>query len=128
KRRLPAFSGEWETKKVGDVVEKFVGGGTPSRRIPAYWGNGIPWVTVKDFSTFDPLRSQESITKKGLESSASHLIPKGIVITATRMALGKAVRYEIDVCINQDLKALFPKPVLSSHFLYYWFRLHGRSI
>lgn len=128
KKRLPGFSGEWVVKRLGDVIEKFIGGGTPSRSNPQYWGDEIPWVTVKDFATFNPRYSQEAITKVGLQNSASHLIPRGTLITSTRMALGKAVVYEVNVAINQDLKALFPKPVLAMQYLYFWFQYYGQSI
>ncbi|CAN5290844.1 restriction endonuclease subunit S [soil metagenome] len=128
KRRLPGFSGEWETKRLGEVVERIVGGGTPSRANPAYWGNEIPWVTVKDFATFDPQQTQESITEVGLKHSASNLIPKGTLITSTRMALGKAVIYEVDVSINQDLKAIYPSSDTNSRFLYYWFEYNSAHI
>ncbi len=126
--RLPGFRGEWEVKRLGDVVEKLVGGGTPSRADPAFWGKEIPWVTVKDFATFHPRQAQESITKEGLNQSASNLIPAGTLITSTRMALGKAVIYEIDIAINQDLKALFLRPNTTVRFLYYWFEYHARMI
>jgi len=128
KKRLPGFSGEWEVKRLGDVLEKIVGGGTPSRSNPNYWGNEIPWVTVKDFATFHPRQAQEFITMEGLKQSASHLIPAGTLITSTRMALGKAVIYDVDVSINQDLKALFPKPNMSVHYLYYWFEHKAKMI
>jgi type I restriction enzyme S subunit len=128
KKRLPGFSGEWEVKTFGDIVEKIVGGGTPSRANPAFWGNEISWVTVKDFATFDPRRSQESITSLGLRNSASHLIPAGTLITSTRMALGKAVVYEVDVAINQDLKALSLKRDTSVAFLTYYFEHFGGLI
>jgi type I restriction enzyme S subunit len=126
--RLPGFHGEWEVKTIDDIVEKIVGGGTPSRANPAFWGNEIPWITVKDFATFNPLLSQESITQLGLRNSASHLIPAGTLITSTRMALGKAVVYAVDVAINQDLKALFLKPGTSVAFLTYWFEHFGGLI
>ena len=128
KRRLPGFNGAWEVKLLGDIIERFEGGGTPSRSNPSYWGGEIPWVTVKDFATFTPLHSQETITKVGLKNSASHLIPKGTLLTSTRMALGKAVVYEVAVAINQDLKALFAKPVLLTPYLYFWFQYYGQSI
>jgi type I restriction enzyme S subunit len=126
--RLPGFHGAWEVKTLGEIVEKIVGGGTPSRANPAFWGNEIPWVTVKDFATFNPRYAQESITRLGLRNSASHLIPAGTLITSTRMALGKAVVYQVDVTINQDLKALFLKPDTSVVFLTYWFEHFGGLI
>jgi len=126
--RLKGFTGDWEIKTLGDMVEKVVGGGTPSRSNPAFWGHGIPWVTVKDFSTFHPRQAQECITKIGLSNSASNLIPAGTLITSTRMALGKALVYEVDVAINQDLKALYVKSCVNVQFLYYWFEHNRPSI
>jgi len=128
KTRLPGFGGEWVTKRLGDVIDKLVGGGTPSRGNPAFWGNEIPWATVKDFATFNARQTQESITKLGLDNSASHLIPAGTLITSTRMALGKAVVFDVDVAINQDLKAVFLRPDTNVIFLLYWFECHERLI
>jgi type I restriction enzyme, S subunit len=119
---------DWEVKEFGEVVNKIVGGGTPSRSNASYWNGKIPWVTVKDFATFDPNQTQESITKYGLSHSATHLIPKGTLITSTRMALGKAVIYNVDVAINQDMKAIFAINKISTKFLYYWFQNNAQSI
>ena len=126
--RLPGYRSEWESKTLGDMVERVVGGGTPSRTNPAFWGNEIHWATVKDFATFDPRHTQESITSVGLHNSASNVIPAGTLVTSTRMALGKAVVYEVDVAINQDLKALFLKRDASVKFVSYWFELFGKII
>jgi type I restriction enzyme S subunit len=90
---------------LGDLVE-VVGGGTPDRGNPAYWGGSIPWVSVKDLKDDRIGSSQESITELGLKQSASNLIPPGNILIATRMALGKAAINDVSVAINQDLKAL----------------------
>ncbi|MFM9948131.1 MAG: restriction endonuclease subunit S, partial [Saprospiraceae bacterium] len=118
----------WEVKRLGDCLEKVVGGGTPSRSNKEFWEGEIPWVTVKDFATFNPYVTQEYITKKGLDNSASHLIPKGVLVTPTRMGLGKAVIYNVDVSINQDLKALFPSKNLDTLYLYFWFQKNSELI
>ena len=107
-KRLPGFTGKWETKRLGDFVEKIVGGGTPRREKNEFWGGNIYWATVKDLSQFNPNQTQETITDDGLKNSASNLIRKGILITSTRMALGKSVIFNVDVAINQDLKAIYP--------------------
>lgn len=126
--RLPGFHGEWLEQTLGDLLTKAVGGGTPSRSNPAYWGDEIPWVTVKDFATFSPNHTQEYITNAGLNNSASNLIPAGTIITSTRMALGRAVVYNVDVSINQDLKALFIKSEVVRGFLLYWFEVSSGVI
>ena len=128
KRRLIGCCDELVLGKLADVIDTIVGGGTPSRANDSYWGGNIPWVTVKDFSTFNAFYAQESITELGLKNSATHLVKKGAVIIATRMALGKAVIYKVDVSINQDLKAIVPKANTDSRFLYYWFEKNSSVI
>lgn len=112
---------DWEVKKLGDFLKKIIGGGTPSRSRENYWGGNIPWATVKDFASFNPTKTQEYITRKGLENSSSNLVPANTLITATRMGLGRVSVYDVDVAINQDLKALFPKNNLDREYLYHWF-------
>ena len=76
---------------LGEVLQKIEGGGTPSRSNESYWGNEI-LATVKDLKGLRLNKTEESITQIGLDNSSSRLIPKGSVIIATRMAVGKAAR------------------------------------
>ncbi len=98
-------------------ILSFRGGGTPRKDVPEYWSDEIPWASVKDFKSLDLAKTQDSISRKGLEASASNLIPAGHVIIPTRMALGKAAINSIDMAINQDLRALIPKVPLDSRYL-----------
>lgn len=109
---------EWEVKPLGEVVDKIVGGGTPSRKVNEFYGGNIPWVTVKDLKSKYIRSTMEFITKAGVKNSAANLIPANNVVVATRMAVGKAFKNTVDVAINQDLKALFPnKDVITPDFL-----------
>lgn len=119
KRRLPGCADDWEKTSLGKCLAKIVGGGTPSRKIEEYWNGNIPWATVKDFSTFRSDSTQEKITLQGLVNSASHLIPAGTLIIATRMNIGQVSIYNVDVAINQDLKALFPTRNVCAKYLFY---------
>jgi type I restriction enzyme S subunit len=110
----------WERKELGDTITDIKGGGTPSKKTPHFWDGEIPWASVKDITTQSVDATQDYITEAGLKDSASNLIPAGTVIVATRMAVGKTIRFNRDVAINQDLKALFPKKELSSDYLYHW--------
>jgi len=115
------------TTSLGEVLQTIEGGGTPSRNNSLFWGDEIPWATVKDLKDVRLTETQESITRIGLNGSSSRIIPKGTVIIATRMAVGKAVTFDRDVSINQDLKALFPKDCLDSEYLLQWF-LHNKDL
>ena len=56
-----------EKVRLGDVCE-IQSGGTPSRANPDFWNNGtIPWIKISDFNGKYLNRTQEAITKKGLE-------------------------------------------------------------
>jgi len=115
---------EWEVVSLGQIT-KIIGGGTPSRDIEEYWKNGtIPWVTVKDLHDGLLIKeSEEYITEKGLESSATNLIKANNIITSTRMGIGRFYINEIDITINQDMKALFAKDSIDKQFLL-WSLLH----
>jgi type I restriction enzyme S subunit len=101
---------------LGEIVD-FVGGGTPSRDIEAYWNGNIPWASVKDFKGQSIDETKEAISLEGLANSSSTMIPAGHVIIPTRMALGKAAINSVDIAINQDLKALKPKVEVSERYL-----------
>ena len=98
----------WPTMPLGELID-FVGGGTPRRDRPDYWGGEIPWASVKDLQSQSLETTLESITADGLANSASNLIPKGTVIIASRVGLGKVTINRKPVAINQDLKALTPR-------------------
>jgi type I restriction enzyme S subunit len=101
------------------LVTRVQGGGTPSRAVSMYWHGPIPWASVKDLTkqTFEMHDTVEHISPKGLSSSSASLIPAGIPIVATRMAVGKTVIPTVDVAINQDLKALYPASDVDSRYL-----------
>jgi len=117
---------EWNEVALGDVIN-IVGGGTPSRKIKEYWGSDIPWASVKDFSGTEIKNTIESITREGLDNSASNLIRAGSIVVPTRMAVGKAAINAIDIAINQDLKALTIKDSSYIDMEYLFRYLLGRS-
>lgn len=101
---------------LGDIAE-FRGGGTPDKSVAAYWGGDIPWASVKDFKSTTLDQTTDFITHEGVRNSATNIIPAGTIVVPTRMAVGKAAITSVDMAINQDLKAVFPKRDLSTRFL-----------
>lgn len=121
---------EWEVKELKKVLEKVVGGGTPSRKNSNFYIGSIPWVTVKDMKgDLYQGTAQESINEEAVNKSSTNLISAGNVIIATRMALGRAFINTRDIAINQDLKALYlNKEVIYNPYFLYWYLSNAKMI
>ena len=98
---------EWEVARLGDVAEKFIGGGTPSTSNEEYWNGEIHWTTSKKINGIHLLDGEKKITKRGLEESSTHLIPKDNLVIGTRVGVGKVAINKVDIAISQDLTGAF---------------------
>lgn len=115
---------EWKVVKLGNIVLKIMGGGTPSRENSNYYNGSIPWITVKDLSLDEIYKSNsiEKITEIAIEKSSSNLIEKDNIIISTRMGLGKGFINSVSMAINQDMKAIYvDKNLILNEFFLFWF-------
>lgn len=110
----------WQVVQLENILDDIIGGGTPSRSNPAYWGGEIPWLTVKDMRSHRPEDSIDHISEEAVTDSVINIIPADTVIIATRIGLGKVIRVSYPAAINQDLKALIAKPGIDKGYLEYW--------
>ncbi|MGN0008243.1 MAG: restriction endonuclease subunit S [Desulfovibrionaceae bacterium] len=117
-----AIPEKWKWVRLRDVIERHMGGGTPSKSDPSYWGGNIPWASVKDMKGERLNATEDFITEKGLTNSTSNLIPAGNIIVCMRMGLGKIAFNDIDVAINQDLRAFFLKGCISREYFFYFYK------
>jgi type I restriction enzyme S subunit len=122
------FPSGWAETTLGSALISVIGGGTPSRKVPAYFGGQIPWFTVKDMKGIRPNDAEEHITEAAIADSATNLIPANTLIVATRIALGRAIRPTVACAINQDLKALVLGSGINTDFLLYWIGANQRVI
>ncbi|HEY7116639.1 MAG TPA: restriction endonuclease subunit S [Tepidisphaeraceae bacterium] len=77
-------------------------GGTPSRKVPAYFGGKIPWVKSGDLNDGVVTKTDEFISDAGLENSAAKLLPRGTLSVALYGAtIGKVGILAIDAATNQ---------------------------
>ncbi len=125
-----AFSNtSWEKKSLGDVC-KIIGGGTPSKKNKNFYTGNIPWASVRDMSTDELSKTEFCITENAIKESSTNIIPKGNVIIATRVGLGKVCILQQDTAINQDLKGIIPKKenFLENLYLFYFFKSKANFI
>ena len=119
--RLPGFSGAWEVKRLGDVAE-MGSGGTPLSSVSAYYGGGIPWVSIADMTRGGKViaMTATTLTPLGLANSAAQMFPAGTVLYAMYASLGECSIAAIPVCTSQAILGIRPKDHLDNEFLYYF--------
>ncbi|HAO79405.1 MAG TPA: hypothetical protein DCQ92_10605 [Verrucomicrobia subdivision 3 bacterium] len=84
-------------------------GGTPSRQRKEFFGKGVPWVKSGDLPDGPILKTQEEITKLGLENSAAKLMPAGTISMALYGAtIGKLGLMTFPAATNQACANVIP--------------------
>jgi type I restriction enzyme S subunit len=111
---------EWDRALIGEVV-RVIGGGTPTRTNPDYYGGDIPWVTPKDMKSWHIDKAQVNITQEGLECSTARLAPANSVLIVVRSGVLKHTLpvglNRRPVAINQDMKALICSDRIDPNYL-----------
>lgn len=119
KKGLAGFSGEWEEKKIGDIVH-VIGGGTPSTTMNNFWNGSINWFTPTEIGkvkyVFESIRK---ITEDGVHSSSARLLPVGAILLTSRAGIGDCAILKTPSTTNQGFQSLVPMPNTDSEFLYY---------
>ena len=107
--RLPGFTGEWETKRLGEIADIEMGQ-SPSSKFYNTNGEGIPLIQgnayIVDRRTIRRI-STTQVTKRG---------QRGDVLLSVRAPVGEVSRATFDVCLGRGVCALrFP-----NDFLYHY--------
>jgi len=113
----------WKNFKIKDFAE-VITGGTPSTTVKEYWENGdIPWLNSGELNEDIVVKSDNFITKLGLEKSAARLMPQDSVLIALTGATTGVVGYlTIEACANQSVTGILPSNKHYSKYLYYYLK------
>jgi len=110
----------WEVRKIKSLAST-VGGMTPNKAEERYWNGTTPWVSPKDMKVREIADAQDHITAAALRETSISVIPPGAILIVVRgMILARTFPValtKVAVTINQDMKALRPKPELNSDYL-----------
>jgi type I restriction enzyme, S subunit len=105
----------------------FRSGGTPSKSNSEFWGGDIPWISPKDMKATLLDSAQDFITLKGVENSATSLVPKGSILTVVRSGiLAHTVPFAVagrSLAFNQDIKAIqVTRGEVTSEYVFWFLR------
>ena len=119
--RLPGFTGEWTTRRIGDFAH-VKAGGTPSTLVARYWGGDIRWMSSGEVHQKRVREVVGRITTDGLRESAAQLLPVGTVLMALAgqgKTRGTVAVSRVELSTNQSIAGILPGPHHDSDFLYY---------
>jgi type I restriction enzyme S subunit len=99
----------WGMQPLLDQAQ-LISGGTPKTAVTEYWGGPILWASAKDVSQCGELflvDSERTITRRGLEESATRMIPKySTVVVARGATTGRFCLFGHGMAMNQTCYAL----------------------
>lgn len=115
-----------------DVADIYSGATPLTKNKSFYEGGDISWITPKDLSGYKHkyiYSGQRSITEKGQNSCATHLLPKGTVLFSSRAPIGYVAIAGKELCTNQGFKSFVcKKELLSNQYLYYYLLQNRKKI
>ncbi len=114
----------WTLKTLGEVCE-ILGGGTPSRNEPSFFGGNIAWITPTEINKEKInviSESKEYITEIGLKKSSARILPVNSVLMTTRAGIGSIAISGIEVTTNQGFTSFICSDSLNYFYLAYWLK------
>ncbi|HEY2451472.1 MAG TPA: restriction endonuclease subunit S [Scandinavium sp.] len=117
KREIPVG---WVASNILSLAN-LLGGGTPTKTKPEYWGGSIPFFTPTDSDrNIYSLHTQDTITDSGLQNSSTRLFEKNTIFITARGSVGRLALNSVPMAMNQSCYALRAKQGISFAFLYYF--------
>jgi len=129
KKRLPGFSGEWRTTKIGKLCNVTTGQPAPNEN-SAFGESGLPFVRVSSLSKLKntsvsefELVSERAAKKWGLQKFE----PGTLIFAKSGMSakLGKIELLDRSVYLVSHLAALTAKNTNDIRFIKYWFEMNS---
>lgn len=112
---------DWTVKNVSELTD-CTAGGTPSTKVPAYWGGNIPWMSSGELHLKRVFDVEARITDLGLANSSTKYIPEESVLIGLAgqgKTRGTVAISKIKLCTNQSIAAIFPSKGHSTEYLFY---------
>lgn len=108
----------WERRRLGEIC-KVVTGNTPSKNIPEYYGNDLPWVKPDELGK-EMYVTDTSERLSVLGANQARVLPNGTVMVSCIGNLGKVGIAGCELATNQQINSLVPGNNVYSEFLYFW--------
>jgi type I restriction enzyme, S subunit len=121
---------KWETKELGEIAQ-IVSGSTPKRNNSKFWDGEIFFATPKDLSNLSSKyleKTANKITKEGLESCSTQILPINSILLSSRAPIGLVAITKVALCTNQGFKSLVLKNNISPDYVYYFLKASTKQL
>jgi type I restriction enzyme, S subunit len=113
----------WGRAKLGELCDT-TSGGTPPRKIEAYFKGNIPWVKSGELPDGPVIDIEEFITNEAIDNSSAKIFPAGTLLIALYGAtVGKLGILTRSAATNQAVCAIFPRTALNPKYLFWYLQL-----
>lgn len=92
-------------------------GGTPSTANEEYWGDEFRWLNSGEVANFPVVSSELGITQKGIDNSATKLMPVGTTVVSITGNIRASV-LAIESCANQSVVGIYETDKLKHSYIY----------
>ena len=111
----------WEQRKLGEY-SVIITGGTPSTRILEYWSpKEIPWMSSGEINKKRISKTEDRISKLGLEQSSARWVKKNSILIALAgqgKTRGTVAINEVELTTNQSIAAIELDNSLNTEFVF----------
>ncbi|MGJ0203041.1 restriction endonuclease subunit S [Leucobacter sp. gxy201] len=120
---------DWSEKRLGDLAT-MKSGGTPSSKVPKYYGGGIPWVSIADMTANGKYVkiTAKTLSAVGLSASAASVYEPDVVLYAMYASLGECAIAVGAVSSSQAILGINVGAELDRNYLYYFLSSIKREV
>ena len=118
----------WHVKSLAEICERITSGGTPSRKNPEYFLDGVwPWVKTQELKDTWISETEEYITEEAIANSSAKILPEHTLLLAMYGAtVGQLGILQRPMTCNQACSALLVDPTKANYKFVYYHLLHAK--
>ncbi|MCI7451142.1 MAG: restriction endonuclease subunit S [Blautia sp.] len=122
--RFQGFTGEWEQRRLGELIVKGGSGGTPLSSNSSYYDGTIPFLSITDITKSNGFiyDTEKHISEEGLNSSSAWIVPKEAISLAMYASVGKVAILKENIATSQAFYNMIFEDDCIRNFVYQYLR------
>lgn len=127
------FSGEWEMKRLRDVITHCFSGATPRRNRPEFYKGNVRWITSGELNYNIITDTIEKISFEAVAETNLTTHPAGTFLMAITGLEAEGTRGACGIIgapatTNQSCMAVLPTKDLTTEYLFHYYVFRGKSL